>query len=204
MVARVKKKRLPGRRQDRKEAGYRFFCFLGFFKGSKNDTKGTLAPRSNITKRVAGRSKREGMYVYIWLIHLTSWLSYLYAETNTTSKSNYTPPTHTKNTDSKWWCCDGGCACAQLLSSVRLCETPRTASRQAPLSMEILQSRILECVTLPSSRGSSQPRDWTQTSHTAGRFLYRLSHQGSPMVDTCHYGSMWILLRSIWCTAHKY
>ena len=28
----------------------------------------------------------------------------------------------------------------------------------------ILQARILECVTMPSSKGSSQPRDWTQVS----------------------------------------
>ena len=34
----------------------------------------------------------------------------------------------------------------------------------------ILQARILEWVTMPSSRGSSQPRDQTQVSHIAGRF----------------------------------
>ena len=35
---------------------------------------------------------------------------------------------------------------------------------------EILQARILEWVDFPFSRGSSQPRDWTQVSHTAGKF----------------------------------
>ena len=35
----------------------------------------------------------------------------------------------------------------------------------------ILQARILECVAFPFSRGSSQPRDRTQVSHTAGRFF---------------------------------
>ena len=35
----------------------------------------------------------------------------------------------------------------------------------------ILQARILEWVALPSSRGSSQSRDWTWVSHTAGRFF---------------------------------
>ena len=35
----------------------------------------------------------------------------------------------------------------------------------------ILQARILEWVAMPSSRGSSQPRDWTQVSHVAGRFF---------------------------------
>ena len=34
---------------------------------------------------------------------------------------------------------------------------------------EILQARILEWVAFPFSRGSSQPRDQIQVSHTAGR-----------------------------------
>ena len=37
--------------------------------------------------------------------------------------------------------------------------------------MGILQARILEWVTRPSSRGSSQPRDQNQVSSTAGRFF---------------------------------
>ena len=36
---------------------------------------------------------------------------------------------------------------------------------------EILQARILEWVDIFFSRGSSQPRDWTQISHTIGRFF---------------------------------
>ena len=36
---------------------------------------------------------------------------------------------------------------------------------------EILQARILEWVSIPFSRGSSQPRDQTQVSHIAGRFF---------------------------------
>ena len=35
----------------------------------------------------------------------------------------------------------------------------------------ILQARRLEWVAFPFSRGSSQPRDRTQVSHTAGRFF---------------------------------
>ena len=35
----------------------------------------------------------------------------------------------------------------------------------------ILQARILEWVTFPFSRGSSQPKDWTQVSRIAGRFF---------------------------------
>ena len=36
---------------------------------------------------------------------------------------------------------------------------------------EILQTRILEWVAILFSRGSSQPRDWTQVSHIAGGFF---------------------------------
>ena len=35
----------------------------------------------------------------------------------------------------------------------------------------ILQARILEWVAFPFSRGSSQPRDWTQVFHIAGEFF---------------------------------
>ena len=38
-------------------------------------------------------------------------------------------------------------------------------ARQAPLSMEFSQARILEWVSVPVSRGPSQPRDQTQGSH---------------------------------------
>ena len=65
------------------------------------------------------------------------------------------------------------------LSRVQLFVTPRTVACPASLSMGILQARILEWVAMPSSRGSSQPRDRTQVSCIAGRILYHLSHQGS-------------------------
>ena len=35
----------------------------------------------------------------------------------------------------------------------------------------ILQARILEWIANPLSKGSSQPRDWTQLSHITGRFF---------------------------------
>ena len=44
-------------------------------------------------------------------------------------------------------------------SHTQLFATLWTVVRQAPLSMGILQARILEWVAMPSSRGSSQPRD---------------------------------------------
>ena len=39
-----------------------------------------------------------------------------------------------------------------------------TVARQAPLSMGILQARIRECVAMPSSRGTFQPKDRTRIS----------------------------------------
>ena len=62
--------------------------------------------------------------------------------------------------------------CAVLSRSVVSdSETPWTTAHQAPPSMRIHQARILEWVAMPSSRGSSQPRDGTQVSRIAGRFF---------------------------------
>ena len=49
--------------------------------------------------------------------------------------------------------------------------TPWTVAHQAPLSMGILQARVLEWVAIPYSRGSSQARDQTQVSHIAGKLF---------------------------------
>ena len=50
--------------------------------------------------------------------------------------------------------------CAVLSHSViQLFATPRTIAPQAPLSMGILQARILEWVVISFSGRSSQPRD---------------------------------------------
>ena len=50
-------------------------------------------------------------------------------------------------------------------SHVWLFVTPWTIIHQAPLSMGILQARILEWVAMPSSRGSSRPRDEIRDSY---------------------------------------
>ena len=54
---------------------------------------------------------------------------------------------------------------------------------------EILQARILEWVAIPFSRGSSQPRDKTQVSHTAGRFFTSWATKESQLE-----GSPWLIL----------
>ena len=62
----------------------------------------------------------------------------------------------------------------------------------------ILQARILEWVAFSFSRGSSQPRDWTQVSHTAGRFFTRA---GKSSFINHHYlplpSSLWLVTHSI-------
>ena len=45
----------------------------------------------------------------------------------------------------------------------------------------ILQARILEWVAFPFSRGSSQPRDWTQVSCIAGRFFTNWAISEAPI-----------------------
>ena len=53
------------------------------------------------------------------------------------------------------------CVCAKSLQCVQLIATLWTVACQAPLSVRILQTRILEWVAMPSSRGSPRPRDQT-------------------------------------------
>ena len=65
-----------------------------------------------------------------------------------------------------------GQKCAVLCLVTQSCLTLydlMDCSCQAPLSMGILQVRILEWLAMPSSRESSQPRDRTQVSCIAGR-----------------------------------
>ena len=55
--------------------------------------------------------------------------------------------------------------CAVLSCSVVTKSTSLwTVASKAPLSMGILQARILGWAAIPSTRGSSKPRDQTQVS----------------------------------------
>ena len=58
--------------------------------------------------------------------------------------------------------------CLGAQSCLTLCD-PMGCS--PPGSMEILQARTLEWVAMPSSGGSSQPRDRTQVSRISGGFF---------------------------------
>ena len=78
-------------------------------------------------------------------------------------------------------------SCVQLPSRVRLFVTPWSATHQPPLSMEILQARILEWLPgPPPGLGSSQPRDRTQVSRIAGGFFTDRATREAP---SCNYDS---------------
>ena len=75
------------------------------------------------------------------------------------------------------------CMHARMLSHSVVSDSafPWSVTCQAPLSMGILQARILEWVAIFSSRGSSQPRDRTHISHTSRtgrRILYHCTTFG--------------------------
>ena len=67
--------------------------------------------------------------------------------------------------------------CLVVQSYLTLCD-PMDCSLPGSSVHGIVQARILEWVSMPSSRGSSQPRDRIQISLWR-RILYHLSHQGS-------------------------
>ena len=62
------------------------------------------------------------------------------------------------------------CVCAQSLSHVQLCD-PVDSSPPGSSVYGISQARILNWVTIPFSRGFSQPRDQTHVSCIEGGFF---------------------------------
>ena len=74
----------------------------------------------------------------------------------------------------EWWKPEYACVCACVhAQSFQLCPTfcdPMDCSPPDSSVHGIFQVKILEWVTLPSSRESSQPRDQIQVSCIAGRF----------------------------------
>ena len=63
------------------------------------------------------------------------------------------------------------CNVIKSLRLVWLFGTPWTVVCQNSSVHGILQATILEWVAIPFSRGSSQPKDWTQVSYIAGGFF---------------------------------
>ena len=61
---------------------------------------------------------------------------------------------------------------------------PWTAARQPPLSLGILEARILEWGAIPFSRGFFPTQGLNPGSLRCRQILYHLSHQGSPQSHT--------------------
>ena len=77
------------------------------------------------------------------------------------------------------------CVCIHMLCLVTQSFTiPWTIAHQAPLSMGILQTRILKRVVMPSSRGSSHLKIELSSPHCR-QIPSHLSHRGSPLKSVC-------------------
>ena len=63
------------------------------------------------------------------------------------------------------------CVCVLVTQSCPTLCDPVDYSLPGSSAHGILQARILEWVATPFSRGSSQPRYWTQVSYIGGRFF---------------------------------
>ena len=69
-----------------------------------------------------------------------------------------------------------------MLSRLWLSATPWTVARQAPMSVEVLQARILEWVALTFSRASSQTQGPNPGLPHCRQIIYQPNHQGSPRI----------------------
>ena len=79
-----------------------------------------------------------------------------------------------------------------VLSRILPFATPWTVACEVPLSIGILQARILEWVSMPSSRGSSQPRDRTlETRGQTRGHLMQLLH----CRQILYHGATWEALK---------
>ena len=82
----------------------------------------------------------------------------------------------------------GACCAVVRCSVMAKSATPWiTRSLPGPSAHGILQTRILEWVAMPSSRGSSQPRDWIQVSSIAGRFFTIWATRETPREPSAPY-----------------
>ena len=72
-----------------------------------------------------------------------------------------------------------------LQNSYKQQYTWRNSCNKTQWTNRILQARILKWVAMPSSRGSYQPRDWTQVSCIAGGFFTIWATREAPYQQSC-------------------
>ena len=65
----------------------------------------------------------------------------------------------------------------------------------------ILQTRILEWVDIPFSKGSSQPTDWTQVSCIAGRFFTIWATRETPVYMCVYFKRQFLSNWKFWWTS---
>ena len=184
-----------------------YSCWLAEFPGLTSLEFALLAKDQIFTDRAS-----------VWILLLLLWLtgSAVWGRLFNLSVLNFSihkqenRPNSTQNwelSDSIVW--QRLLCCTELLSHVQLFANPWTVALQAPLTVGIAQARILHWVAMPSCRGSSQPRDWTQVSCIAGRFftswatkedqqrllvLTKYPQQICSVGDQYNYGYKWILI----------
>ena len=127
----------------------------------------------------------ENWGVFFFFSHLVSCLSQVRGPWAIPSKEILCLTLVRSSTSHKRWVIKKQCACmrAKLL---QLCLTvcdPMGCNPSGSSVHGILQARILEWVAMPSSRGSSLPRDRTcisYISYISRQVLYHYRHLGSP------------------------
>ena len=87
--------------------------------------------------------------------------------------------------------------CAQSLHSCPTLCNPMDCSPPGSFVHGIHQARTLEWVAMPSSRGSSWPRDWICVSCIAGRFFTT-----EPLGKPLHHSSF-VLESSVWTESYS-
>ena len=81
------------------------------------------------------------------------------------------------------WDLNSLCMCVKLLQLCLILCNPKDQSPPGSSVLGILQARILEWVVLPSSRGSSLPRDQIHSPCIESTECQQLDCQGSPPLD---------------------
>ena len=76
----------------------------------------------------------------------------------------------------------GVCACSVMKSCLTLCD-PMDCSPPGSSVRGILEARLLEWVAMPSSRGSSRPRNRTYVSRTGRQILYHCAAWEAPVLS---------------------
>ena len=110
--------------------------------------------------------KNLKIYVYIYIYYICTIYIHKYTELNHLA----TQMKLTQYSKSTLCVCVCVCVC-ESLSHVQPVGTAWTLGHQVLLSMEFSRQELACRVTIPFSRGSSQPRDRTRVSCTAGIFF---------------------------------